>query len=1396
MIEKPLDPCSSCRLWRVTHNTKRSPYFVTHEGQGFCDVEGYPHLGVAFMGAASDEHSETDGLPLRSYSRGGSIHTRTLRSLYVSRGQVQMFNALACRPPNNWLSGAPYEYDAISHCAPIRNARLRAFHETAARQPGVSAPVIVALGDIAFRTLTGITADGTNKMGISYIRGYPVETPYGIVIGTYDPGFVRQHTKLMPVLTDDYRRAFRIARHGLEYLPVNSIVRPSVSQLQDLRDLVHSYDWQTDKDKWLIFDFETDNIDKTAPRGSWPRLQSVQFSTGPDHAMFLDYNRDTHPIIQAILGSQCAKAGHNIEDFDLPVAKFHQLEIGGLCYDSLWMYHHLQPDLTIEDAGAEAEKDFRFSTAAGLQYIASFFGADSALALPGETQKPGWKHLRHSTDAAQQELYGNLDVANNSRIMYGCKGYASLPAQMKEKGIWDGYESYVRQFYPVLKGAATRGIPIDRQRQWNLDRELAAVEIEIDNRIQAIHPNELKRIDPPSGFKKDPQTSKLFGTKIRRTLLPLIDAEILQVSQPGAAIEVRYIYEWLDEAEDISAEDRAEMIESGENDVIVHGLWRPMVQRKFHEKEIKTKSNCDCLHIPPKGKGLKAFGFTHRPARDCARCGGKGIIQNVTSGEVIRWARLLPFRPSNKQLISYIEFRKHKVPKDRRTDKKTTAAKKIQELVVKTGDPLYQGVLDIRTVEKVRGTYVNGIGWVEREWVRSKTTDETGEEVDVVVTDKRTGATVESVKLGPILPMEMQPPRIHTTFTLGPATGQCSSRRPNVQNCFSPDTEILTRNGWVRFDCLDASSIDVAQYDASTNQISFAQALEQIRQEYSGPMLEITTEEQLNMCVTPDHECLVQNRRSNKFKKVAARAYPLDMLQLQAGSYSGGSNHWRRSQVTLAAALQADGHARENGAYDFSFKKRRKYERFEEALLRENIKYTEYPRRDAPGYKRFYIAAKDVPKWWQGKKFLGPWLLELDQISFGWFADELFLWDGCSTTCANYASGVKVNTDWAQILFTLTNRRAHMRLYTSAGGSKSWQVDVSKRPTTSTANHTKTCQPYQGIVHCVTVPSGNIIVRRRNRVMITGNCPKHVRNENLRALNIPKKLRSMIVARPGHRIWEFDLKSAHALTLGLNARDLDYMRLARLDVHSYFTSVLMTKQGLWPQSIDLRISDSDLKAALKEVRKFIHPNGTKFEEIRNVRAKSTILGIGFGMQGRKLYEQNKDSFDNEYDAQDVINTFFEVFPKLMQYQTDVLAEAHDKKYLRSRGGFMRWFWHVYDFIYDPTVEGKFKIKHGDDAEDVKAFRPANDAFVYIRDIMCRLEEMEINERCNFINTVHDSLVFEIPDAIADEYAPIIKREIEKPQILLGDPIVAPDGLYIECEAACGQDWGSIKEVNL
>lgn len=1001
MIDKP-DACRACSLFGT--------------GTGFVLPEGMPLLGVTLIGEAAGENEAYDGKPFRPYAQGGSILERAIRRNGYSRGQFRILNVLQCQPPGNFLSHAPYEFDAINKCAVHRNHLLRESVEAARSQPGVAEPVILALGDIAFRTLTGLTGE---KQTITHMRGYPIYTPFGLVVGTLHPAYIRRDMKQFGVLVHDLELAVRLARDGFHPLPLDYLQHPTVSQVQDFRDKVLADPWLT-----VSFDIET-LVLPHFDRRSFPQITSVQFSLAPATGIYLPWNLDTIPVIRDIMNSPNMKAGHNCWSFDVPALEQYGAPAAGVVHDTLWMYHHYQPDLSSEETRGESEDDAAasLSTRVSLQPVASFFGMD----FP-------WKHKNES----EPEFYGIADVDAVQRIM------TLLPPRMKDMGIWEGYDRKVRQLRPILAGAERRGLPIDEDARLSLKDVLRGKKIELDELLQRLYPHELKGIEPKNGY----------------TRYPVIKKDKIRYTPNGLG------YEWYYDPTK-KASKKSDKEENEHTSLAKEGplaKWLPLERRTFSVQS-KRVEPCKCAsdNFIASGSRAKKPTWKKYAQADCPVCLGKGKIKREEKVTEERWVKVKPFKPSKQQLIKYMTFMGHKIPKDLKDKTKTTtAAQRLKEHAKKYKDPLYQGVLDSRTVDKMDSTYVEGYA-----------------PSNIVLYD----FGGNRVPIG----------TVHTEFTFAPATGQLSSRGPNIQNA-----------------------------------------------------------------------------------------------------------------------------------------------------------------------------------------------------------------------------------------------------------------------------------------------------------------PKHTRNKNLAGLELPARFRRMVRARPGHRLWGFDYKSAHALTLGFEAKDPDYMRLARLDIHSYLTSVLVGRP------IDLKLSDADLKLALADVKKH-------YQAIRDTQAKPAILGYGFGLGAYKLHDQNKAEmvngvkvgFNGVKDAQLVIDMLNATFPRTAQFRTDIKTLAHKQHFLISAHGFIRWFWDVFNFLYDADSPTHYQTLHGTDTEDSIAFLPANDAFGHIRDAMLVLEEEGLNEFAyasaynigGFINNEHDALKFEIPLEIEDDVVPRIKAIMEAPSKILVNS-VAPNGLFIEVEAERGFTWADMEKVRL
>lgn len=324
-------------------------------------------------------------------------------------------------------------------------------------------------------------------------------------------------------------------------------------------------------------------------------------------------------------------------------------------------------------------------------------------------------------------------------------------------------------------------------------------------------------------------------------------------------------------------------------------------------------------------------------------------------------------------------------------------------------------------------------------------------------------------------------------------------------------------------------------------------------------------------------------------------------------------------------------------------------------------------------------------------------------------------------------------------------------------------------------------------------------------------------SENPNGQNYPshsilaQSMKNMIACQPGNILINFDYKSFHVLTLGFEAQDPLYMRMARNDMHSFFA--LCGLLQLEPPEKILELPDQELSLKLKWYRKqstiFPQFGGWTFDQIRNEKAKRAILGIGFGQGARSLFMLNPESYTSASESQMVLDMLDRIFPIPARWRRSIMDLADRQKCLVSRHGFVRRFWDVFSWRPAPGNyelrrgdqvqigrDGKrWLVKQGDDAEACIAFLPANDAFGTIRASMIRIEERGLGEKFGMINTIHDSLVFDCPKRWEEECLWTIREEMERPNPYLVDAKVAPEGLSCQVEAKLGPSLSELKEFS-
>ena len=118
-------------------------------------------------------------------------------------------------------------------------------------------------------------------------------------------------------------------------------------------------------------------------------------------------------------------------------------------------------------------------------------------------------------------------------------------------------------------------------------------------------------------------------------------------------------------------------------------------------KSVKVCGNCGEIVSAAKKHTKKSTKKTHNPCADAPI--------SIEDRNISRWATVLPFTPSSKQLLNYGKAKGHPVVLDKKKDgtkTPTTNEKALKSLLNKTGDILYAHVLDYRELEKLQGTYI------------------------------------------------------------------------------------------------------------------------------------------------------------------------------------------------------------------------------------------------------------------------------------------------------------------------------------------------------------------------------------------------------------------------------------------------------------------------------------------------------------------------------------------------------------------------------------------------------------------------------------------------------------------------------------------------------------------
>lgn len=307
-------------------------------------------------------------------------------------------------------------------------------------------------------------------------------------------------------------------------------------------------------------------------------------------------------------------------------------------------------------------------------------------------------------------------------------------------------------------------------------------------------------------------------------------------------------------------------------------------------------------------------------------------------------------------------------------------------------------------------------------------------------------------------------------------------------------------------------------------------------------------------------------------------------------------------------------------------------------------------------------------------------------------------------------------------------------------------------------------------------------------------------NPNLQNLQRPNSkdkddlgniVRNLIVAPKGSIFLARDYSGIEAVLVGFFASSPSYIRLSKIDVHSFYTAYALNQLDGRVKSNDLPLlswDDAKLTTRLAEIKE-------EFKADRNNLFKHLIHGANYfqgpaGAQA-KIYAETGKEYPVKLISQ-VMGVYFELFPDIKRWHNQEWLQAEKDGFARNPFGYVLKFSKVFDY---EKVQGKWVKKPGPDANKVCAFKPQSTCAAIIKEAMLRLYYDRFEEAGQYMRLqVHDEVLCEVPEDYADKLDNILKFEMEKPipELRLPASFNMGEMLSIDTESKRGARWGLMR----
>lgn len=297
-----------------------------------------------------------------------------------------------------------------------------------------------------------------------------------------------------------------------------------------------------------------------------------------------------------------------------------------------------------------------------------------------------------------------------------------------------------------------------------------------------------------------------------------------------------------------------------------------------------------------------------------------------------------------------------------------------------------------------------------------------------------------------------------------------------AHGCLTADHDVLTPEGWRPIDAITTGDF-VACWDPSGT-ITFDRVQATTSFIYEGTLhhFEGTA---YDLLATHDHR--MPYTTDTTFKVTSAENLPKSARLPTGGNYVGGPYGVTPLDARRIAAMQADGSIN-SGNVRFHLKKTRKINRVDKLFGKQ--KWV----KDSKG--AYYCTISLYIFRPENYKHPGSYLLLWPREALEAWLDETRYWDShIGKTHVSFSSARKETIDWYQTVAALCGKgTTYQGIFTSGFGSTIHKAHLNRRTNARYSCMTVTKIPTKGTrVHCLTVPTSYFLVRRNNKIMVTGN---------------------------------------------------------------------------------------------------------------------------------------------------------------------------------------------------------------------------------------------------------------------------------------------------------------------